>query len=130
MAERLGDPHALRSALRARQLARGGPEGALDRVELGARMLALGITDGDDEAELWGRLWRADAFAQLGRIGDCSAEIGRWRPRCPAALAGAGLASAAERAAVAYGRGEFGRAGSWPPSRRGSRRTGTRTCAR
>jgi hypothetical protein len=35
MAERLGDPRALRSALRARQLARGGPEGAPDRVELG-----------------------------------------------------------------------------------------------
>ena len=38
----LADPRALRSALRARQLARGGPDGVLDRVELGARMLALG----------------------------------------------------------------------------------------
>ena len=111
MAERLGDPHALRSALRARQLARGGPDGALDRVELGARMLALGITDGDDEAELWGRLWRADAFAQLGRIGDCSAEIELLAPtvsrlRSP----GPAWHLLRSRAAVAYGRGEFGRA--------------------
>ena len=35
MAERTGDPQALRSALRARQQARGGPDGVLDRVELG-----------------------------------------------------------------------------------------------
>ena len=54
MAERLGDPRALRSALRARQLARGGPEGAPDRVELGARMLALGVADGDDDARCGG----------------------------------------------------------------------------
>ena len=111
MAERLGDPHALRSALRARQLARGGPDGALDRVEVGARMLALGITDGDDEAELWGRLWRADAFAQLGRIDDCSAEIELLAPtvsrlRSP----GPAWHLLRSRAAVAYGRGEFGRA--------------------
>jgi hypothetical protein len=111
MAERLGDPHALRSALRARQLARGGPDGALDRVELGVRMLALGITDGDDEAELWGRLWRADAFAQLGRMGDCSAEIELLAPavkrlRSP----GPTWHLLRSRAAVAYGRGEFGRA--------------------
>ena len=110
MAERLGDPHALRSALRARQLARGGPDGALDRVELGARMLALGSTDGDDEAELWGRLWRADAFAQLGRIDDCSAEIELLAPtvsrlRSP----GPAWHLLRSRAAVAYGRGEFGR---------------------
>jgi hypothetical protein len=102
---------ALRSALRARQLARGGPDGAPDRVELGARMLALGITDGDDDAELWGRLWRADAFAQLGRIGACSAEIELLAPavdrlRSP----GPTWYLLRSRAAVAYGRGEFGRA--------------------
>jgi DNA-binding CsgD family transcriptional regulator len=47
----------------------------LDRVELGTRMLALGVADSDDDAVLWGRLWRADAFAQLGRINDAEAEL-------------------------------------------------------
>jgi DNA-binding CsgD family transcriptional regulator len=111
MAERLGDPQALRSALRARQLARGGPEGAPDRVELGARMLALGAADGDDEAVLWGRLWRADAFAQLGRVGDCSAEIALLEP-VVARLRSPGPTWHLRRSelALAYGRGEFGRA--------------------
>ena len=111
MAERLGDPQALRSALRARQLARGGPEGAPDRVELGARMLALGVADGDDEAVLWGRLWRADAFAQLGRVGDCSAEIALLEP-VVARLRSPGPTWHLRRSelALAYGRGEFGRA--------------------
>ncbi len=38
-------------------------------------MLALGTADGDDHAVLWGRLWRVDAFAQLGRINDAEAEL-------------------------------------------------------
>jgi AAA ATPase domain len=111
MAERLGDPRALRSALRARQLARGGPEGAPDRVELGARMLALGVADGDDEAVLWGRLWRADAFAQLGQVVDCSAEIALLEP-VVARLRSPGPTWHLRRSelALAYGRGEFGRA--------------------
>ena len=84
MAERLGDPRALRSALRARQVARGGPDGALDRVSLGSRMLALGLADGDDEAIMWGRLWRVDAFAQLGRVASTLGRAGRrWRRRLP-----------------------------------------------
>jgi hypothetical protein len=70
MAERLGDPVALRSALGARQLARSGPDGARDRVELGTRMLTLAEAeaeaDGDDDAALWGRLWRVDALVRLG----------------------------------------------------------------
>jgi DNA-binding CsgD family transcriptional regulator len=111
MAERLGDPRALRSALRARQLARGGPEGAPDRVELGARMLALGVADGDDDAQMWGRFWRADAFAQLGRVSDCEAELVAVAPvvvrlRSP----GPTWHLRRSEVALAYGRGEFGRA--------------------
>ena len=83
MAERLGDPHALRSALRARQLARGGPDGALDRVELGAGCWPWASPTGTTRRSMWGRLWRVDAFAQLGRMGDCSAEIGCWSRRWP-----------------------------------------------
>ncbi len=54
MAERLGDPQALRSALRARQMACAGPDGVQDRLALGGRMLALGTADGDNDAVLWG----------------------------------------------------------------------------
>ena len=111
MAERLGDPRALRSALRARQVARGGPDGALDRVSLGSRMLALGLADGDDEAILWGRLWRVDAFAQLGRVASAAAELASVEPtvtrlRSPGPL----WHLRRSELALAYGRGEFDRA--------------------
>jgi DNA-binding CsgD family transcriptional regulator len=111
MAERLGDPLALRSALRARQVARGGPDGALDRVSLGSRMLALGLADGDDEAILWGRLWRVDAFAQLGRVAPASAELLSVAPTV-ARLRSPGPTWHLRRSelALAYGRGEFDRA--------------------
>ncbi|HEX5295903.1 MAG TPA: AAA family ATPase [Streptosporangiaceae bacterium] len=111
MAERLGDPRSLRSALRARQVARGGPDGALDRVTLGSRMLALGVADGDDEAVLWGRLWRVDAFAQLGRVAAAAAELLAVEPtvvrlRSPGPL----WHLRRSELALAYARGEFDRA--------------------
>ena len=111
MAERTGDPQALRSALRARQLARGGPDGVRDRVELGTRMLALGTADGDDDAVLWGRLWRVDAFAQLGRINDAEAELTLLAPGV-ARLRSPGPTWHLRRshAALAFGRGQFGQA--------------------
>ena len=109
MAERITDSRALRSALRARQQARGGPDGVLDRVELGTRMLALGVADSDDDAVLWGRLWRVDAFAQLGRINDADAELTLLAPtvarlRSP----GPDWHLRRSQAALAFGRGEFG----------------------
>ena len=130
MAERIADPQALRSALRARQVARGGPDGVRDRVELGARMLALGVADGDDDAVLWGRLWRLDAFAQLGRINEAEAELTLLAPtvarlRSP----GPNWHLRRSQAALAFGRGQFGQHGAWPRNRSGSRPTGTRTCA-
>jgi hypothetical protein len=110
MAERTGEPQALRSALRARQLACGGP-GVRDRVELGARMLALGTADGDDDAVLWGRLWRVDAFAQLGRINDAEAELTLLAP-VVARLRSPGPTWHLRRsqAALAFGCGQFGQA--------------------
>jgi DNA-binding CsgD family transcriptional regulator/tetratricopeptide (TPR) repeat protein len=111
MAERLGDPRALRSALRARQVARGGPDGAVDRVSLGSRMLALGLADDDDEAIMWGRLWRVDAFAQLGRVASAAAELAAVAPTV-ARLRSPGPEWHLRRSelALAYGRGEFGQA--------------------
>jgi tetratricopeptide (TPR) repeat protein len=103
MAERVGDRRAIREALRARQMAMSGPDGAAERIALGDRMVALGA-DGDDETVLWGRLWRFDGLAQLGDLDAAEAEAepiaglaGRLRSpfaawhavRCRAAIAGA-----------------------------------------
>jgi DNA-binding CsgD family transcriptional regulator len=75
MAERLDDGQVLRSALRARQMVRSGPDGVAERLELGNRMLALGKADEDDDAALWGRLWRFDALAMLGRLDEAEGEL-------------------------------------------------------
>ncbi len=108
MAERLGDSQALRSALRARQIACGGPDGVRDRVALGSRMLALGHADGDDEAILWGRLWRVDAFAQLGQVSSAASELAALSPTV-LRLRSPGPTWHLRRSelALAYGRGEF-----------------------
>jgi DNA-binding CsgD family transcriptional regulator len=76
MAERVGDHAALVAALRARQMARSGPDGTAERLALGDRMLAIGA-QGDADAALWGRLWRFDALAQLGHIDRAESELDR-----------------------------------------------------
>ena len=76
MAGQLGDGQVLRSALRSRQMARSGPDGVAERLELGNRMLALGKADDDDDTTLWGRLWRFDALAMLGRLDEAESELG------------------------------------------------------
>jgi DNA-binding CsgD family transcriptional regulator/tetratricopeptide (TPR) repeat protein len=118
MADRTGDPLALRSALRARQLARSGPEGVHDRLAVADRMYAIGVADDDPDALLWGRLWRFDAFCQLGRLDEAEAEllpiseaaarvrtgIARWhllRSRAPLALARGRFKEAREQAEAA-----------------------------
>lgn len=68
MAERLSDMAAVRAALRARQVARSGPDGVHERLALGDRFLDMGIADADDDSIMWGRLWRFDALMQLGDL--------------------------------------------------------------
>jgi DNA-binding CsgD family transcriptional regulator len=79
MAERLDAGQVLRSALRSRQMARSGPDGVAERLDLGDRMLALGRADDDDDTMLWGRLWRFDALAMLGRLDEAEGELGHMR---------------------------------------------------
>src|SRR6266508_4409346 len=107
MAERVGDRHALREALRARQMALSGPDGAADRLALGDRLVALG-GDSDDDAVLWGRLWRFDALAQLGELNEAEAEAERINAvavRLRSPLAAWHVARC--RAAVTAARGRF-----------------------
>ncbi len=79
IAERLGDPDVLRSALRARQMVRASPEGVHERLSLAHRMLALGEQSDDADVLLWGRLWRVDALLMLGRLGEAEQELGTLR---------------------------------------------------
>jgi DNA-binding CsgD family transcriptional regulator len=75
LAEQLGAPGVLRSALRARQIALSGAAGAEDRLDLSARMQRLGQDQGDRAAALAGRLWAIDAHLQLGQIDAAAAEL-------------------------------------------------------
>ena len=107
MAERVGDRRAIVEALRARQMARSGPDGAAERLALGDRLLAVG-RDGDDDAVLWGRLWRFDALAQLGDIDRAEAELDgidavAQRLRSPLAR----WHAVRYRATIAHARGRF-----------------------
>jgi DNA-binding CsgD family transcriptional regulator/tetratricopeptide (TPR) repeat protein len=74
MAERVGDRRAVVEALRASQIANSGPDGARLRKSLGDRLLTIGASGGDDDARLWGHLWRFDALAQLGDVDSAEAE--------------------------------------------------------
>lgn len=108
MAERLGDPAALASALHARQLARTGADGNAERLTLGTRMHALGVEADDANATMWGHLWRFDALLQAGRVADAETEVDRFTPvairmRTPLAK----LHLLRSRAALAIGRGRF-----------------------
>jgi DNA-binding CsgD family transcriptional regulator/tetratricopeptide (TPR) repeat protein len=108
MAERVGDRGALVAALRARQIACSGPGGAGERLRLGERLLALGEQGADDEAVLWGRVWRFDALAQLGEIDRAEAELDKiaaaaTRLRSPLAR----WHLLRSRGAIAFGRGRF-----------------------
>ncbi len=75
-ARRSDDPAALVAALRARQLARAGPDGNAERLRLGGRMIELGRRTGAADTVMWGHLWRFDALLQAGRTTEAEAELG------------------------------------------------------
>lgn len=106
MAERIGDPASLVAALRARQLARSGPEGHAERYALGTRM--LDVACGDPDITLWGRLWRFDALCQQGRFDDAESELDRLGPVAAATRQPlARLHQLRSRVVFAFGRGRF-----------------------
>ncbi|MGE0839935.1 ATP-binding protein [Pseudonocardia sp.] len=110
MAERIGDPASLVAALRARQLARSGPEGHAERYALGTRLLDLAADGAPDpvDAALWGRLWRFDALCQQGRFDDAEQELDRLAPVAAATRQPlARLHQLRSRIVFAFGRGRF-----------------------
>ena len=74
-AEAAGAPAAVVDALRARQLACSGPEGAGERAALAERMLGVASQAGNPWVEMWGRLWRIDTLFAAGELAVISREL-------------------------------------------------------
>jgi DNA-binding NarL/FixJ family response regulator len=77
LAGRSGDPGLLAAVLPARHLALAGPDWALERLALADQALGLARSLAAPVQELWARVWRTDAFWELGDIASADAEIGR-----------------------------------------------------
>ena len=76
-AERSGEPRALALALRARQHAVSGPDGAAERLELGARLLPLAEATDSPDDELWARLWLLDNAFEQGDVAMMNEQLAR-----------------------------------------------------
>ncbi|HEY5846792.1 MAG TPA: AAA family ATPase [Microlunatus sp.] len=102
LATESGDPAATMDAVRARQLARSGPDGLEERERLAEQMLAIGCAASNPSAQMWAHLWQVDAAFQHGSLARVYHEIAdlagcveevrgptaRWQLlRCQAALA-------------------------------------------
>jgi len=68
LAQESGDRTALEAALRARRLARSGPEGLEERAALADRMLELGHETADPRTQMWAHLWHVDAAFERGDL--------------------------------------------------------------
>jgi len=75
-AEASQDPSVIVAALRARQLARSGPDGVADRLALADRMTELGRRCRRPDLTMWGHLWRIDAQVQRGDLAAVGRELG------------------------------------------------------
>ena len=75
VADACGDPAALVDALRARQMARSGPDGDEERAALTERMFAVG--SGIPSTRMWAHLWRIDTCVERGELFDAAAELDR-----------------------------------------------------
>jgi len=70
----LGKPESLIAVLWARQHINSGPDGNVERLSIGNRMITLAPRTGD-WVGLWGHLWRFDALMQLGRVREAELEL-------------------------------------------------------
>ena len=75
MARRLGDVDTMAIALRARWMARWGPDGLDERAALSEQMLGLAATSGDLEMEAVGRARRITCCLERGDIHASDADI-------------------------------------------------------
>jgi DNA-binding CsgD family transcriptional regulator len=77
LAERSGEPELVAAVLPARHLALAGPEWPRERLDLADQALGLARSVAAPMQELWARVWRTDAFWELGDIASVDAEIER-----------------------------------------------------
>src|SRR6266545_3623186 len=77
LAERSGDPELLAAVLPARHLVLAGPDWPLERLDLADRALGLARSLSAPIQELWARVWRTDAFWELGDVASVDAELER-----------------------------------------------------
>ena len=75
LAERSGDPEAIRSSLRARQLVASWAGHLEECEDLAGRMLALGRSTASADTQMWGRLWKIDTAFASGRLREVEDEI-------------------------------------------------------
>ncbi len=78
-ADEADDADALVAALRARQLACGGPDQVDERARLATVMIATGQAVHRPDVEMWGRFWAIDAYMERGRIHEAALELDRVR---------------------------------------------------
>jgi DNA-binding NarL/FixJ family response regulator len=71
------DDDALIDALRARQEARPGADGRVERAELAEEMVAVAAKGGNARAAMWGHLWAVDVLVEDGRLADAARRLDR-----------------------------------------------------
>jgi DNA-binding CsgD family transcriptional regulator len=77
LAERSGDPELVAAVLPARHLALAGPDWPSERLDLAEQALGLAPSAAAPVQELWARVWRTDAFWELGDVASVDAELDR-----------------------------------------------------
>jgi DNA-binding CsgD family transcriptional regulator/tetratricopeptide (TPR) repeat protein len=77
LAEQAGDPELLAAVLPARHLSLAGPAWTLERLDLAEQALGLARSAAAPIQELWARVWRTDAFWELGDVASVDAELDR-----------------------------------------------------
>jgi DNA-binding CsgD family transcriptional regulator len=77
LAEQAGDSELLAAVLPARHLSLAGPAWPLERLGLAEQALGLARSAAAPIQELWARVWRTDAFWELGDVASVDAELDR-----------------------------------------------------
>jgi hypothetical protein len=108
LARRHGDPRLLGEVLASRLHAVWAPEAVHDRLLLGAEIVGLGRSSGDETLEWDGMFWQFTALMELGRVNEAESVLALFESAVTAAGDLPGMTMARSRHAVLAGlRGRF-----------------------
>ncbi|HJP79980.1 MAG TPA: ATP-binding protein [Pseudonocardiaceae bacterium] len=108
LARRSGDARTLGEVLAARLHALWAPDGVHDRLRLGAEIVALGRSSGDETLEWNGMFWQFTALMELGRVNEAESALALFENAVTAAGDLPGMTMArARHAMLAALRGRF-----------------------